>query len=81
MIVRITECIDRYNRKREPGEPPMTQARLAELLDVTQGAVSLWVNGQRAIGVPTALKIAEILGCSLDDLFSTATDSQGVIAQ
>lgn len=81
MVIRISECIDQYNRIRQPGEPPMTQARLAETLGVTQSAVSLWVNGKRAMSVATGLKIAEVLSCGLQDLFSLACDSQAVIEE
>lgn len=79
MVVRIVECIECYNRRRSPGEPAMTQARLAEALGVTQGAVSLWAHGKRAITVSTAFKIARLLDCQISDLFAMPSDSQHVI--
>jgi hypothetical protein len=35
----IGERIGEYNVSREPGEPEMTQRRVAEALNVTEGAV------------------------------------------
>lgn len=79
MKVKLTERIDAYNWGRNRGEPPMTQARLAKALGVTQSAVSLWANGKRPMTVPVALRVAVLLNCRLDDLFSLADDSQAVI--
>lgn len=52
-------------RKREN----MTQAVLAESLDVSRNTLSQYETGAR--NVPSALlpRIARALGCSIDDLF------------
>lgn len=48
-----------------------TQIRLAEVLGVTQGAVAMWETG-KAVPHPKKLKkIAELFGCSIEDLFET----------
>ncbi|MBN1837881.1 MAG: helix-turn-helix transcriptional regulator [Spirochaetales bacterium] len=70
MRALITERIARYNEQRLPGEPEMTQRRLAALLGVTEGAVSLWTNGRRPVPLRMAFRIAEVLGCGVDDLFA-----------
>lgn len=47
----------------------LSQAKLAELLGVEQSAVAMWevgINNPMADKLP---KIAEILGCTIDDLF------------
>lgn len=74
----LGECIDRYNDTRPVGEPAMTQARLADLLGVSQSATSLWVAGKRDMSVRMALRIGRILGCSVEDLFSLPADLQRV---
>jgi predicted transcriptional regulator len=38
-----------------------TQARLAQVLDVTDGAVSRWLAGKRPIPGPVALAVRQIL--------------------
>ncbi|MBN1459535.1 MAG: helix-turn-helix transcriptional regulator [Armatimonadetes bacterium] len=70
MRVLINEKIVEYNEHRPAGEPEMTQRRLAALIGVTEGAVSLWINSKRSVPMPTALQIAELLGCELGDLFA-----------
>ena len=70
MRVQITERIAEYNVHRPPGEPEMTQRRLAAFLGVTEGAVSLWINGKRPVPMRTAFRIAGLLDCSVEDLFA-----------
>lgn len=77
MQVQIVQRIAEYNKQREPGEPEMTQRRLAGLLRVTEGAVSLWANGKRPVPVRVALRMARLLGCRVEDLF-TPTDLHNV---
>ncbi len=68
---RILELIERYNREfREPGEPPMTQKRLAELAATSPSLVSRHIHGEVQMSVSKARRYAEILHCKVDDLFS-----------
>lgn len=46
----------------------MSQEKLANQLSVKQNTVSQWENGRRNPRVPMLVKIAEILGCSVNDL-------------
>ncbi len=39
-----------------------TQSRLAQVLDVTEGAVSRWLSGKRPIPGPVAYAVKQILG-------------------
>jgi transcriptional regulator with XRE-family HTH domain len=46
----------------------MTQAELAEAVGVTQATLSHYETGKRDVSVATLLRIAEVLGVSLQDL-------------
>ena len=46
----------------------MTQEQLAEAMDVTHGAVSLWESDDRSMNVKQADKLATALGVTLNDL-------------
>lgn len=46
----------------------MTQADLAEMLGVTPAAISRYESGERIPDIVTAAKIANALGCKVDDL-------------
>ncbi len=50
-----------YDRK-------MTQTELAAQLGVTQAAVSEWVREKKRPTIETCVKIADVLGCTLDEL-------------
>lgn len=45
-----------------------SQLEFAMALGVTQGAVSHWENGRRKPDIDDLVRIAELLGCKLDDL-------------
>ena len=47
-----------------------TQVSLAEILGVSQGTVANWENGARKPDVFMLKRIAEVLGCTTDDLLS-----------
>jgi transcriptional regulator with XRE-family HTH domain len=51
---------------------PMTQAELAEAVGVTQATLSHYENGKRDVSVATLLRIADVLGVSLQDLTESA---------
>jgi transcriptional regulator with XRE-family HTH domain len=46
----------------------LTQVELADKVGVTQRDVSRWETGRREPGVLTVKKMAQALGCSMDDL-------------
>lgn len=46
----------------------ITQEELAEKLNVGQNTISQWETGERIPRVPTVLKLAEVLGCSVGEL-------------
>ena len=46
-----------------------TQAKLAKLLGVTQGAVSLWEKGIASPRINTAKKLANLYGTTLDGIY------------
>ena len=48
----------------------MTQCQLAETIGVTQGAVSLWEAGDRKPDIIVLKKIANVLGCTTDELLA-----------
>lgn len=46
----------------------ITQGELAKRMEVTQGAVSQWEYGQTKPRSGTLSKLADILGCTVDEL-------------
>jgi DNA-binding XRE family transcriptional regulator len=77
VIVRLAECLATYNEHLSAGEEPMTQARLARDLDVSEAAVSRWVSGQRSMSSTLAVRVARLLNCSLDDLLTSSDCHDG----
>lgn len=63
----------RILRLREQAK--LTQTDVAELLGVTDGAVSNWEHGIRMPGVKNLLTLAELLGVSTDYLLCGYEDS------
>ena len=57
---------DNIKRLREAAG--MTQEQIAEIMNVTHGAVSLWESGKRSMNVKQADKLAQALGVTLNDL-------------
>ena len=49
-------------------EKGISQSQLATKMNVTQGAVSQWENGQVKPRADTLIKLAAILGCTVDEL-------------
>ncbi len=68
MRVAIDKCIESYNARLSPGEPPMNQVLLARALGLNQSTISRWQSGERAISLFWATRIAEVLCCPLEDL-------------
>ena len=50
----------------------ISQERLAELLGVTQGAVTQWECGRTHPGYTRLLKLADLLGVTVDELMKGA---------
>lgn len=50
------------------GREDLTQEAIAARLDITQGAVSQYLNGQTAINFKTALAFASLFGCAIEDI-------------
>ena len=51
-------------------ELDMKQQELSNTLNVTRQTMSLWVNGKANPTLETAFKIAKLLDCKVDDLFT-----------
>jgi len=51
--------------RRERG---LTQAELAKLIGVTTSAVGNWESGERIPRLPTLRKLADALGCQIEDI-------------
>lgn len=58
--------------RREKG---ITQKDFAERLGVTQGAVSQWEKGFSRPSIDKLSQIVNILGCNIDDLFSSKAEA------
>lgn len=50
----------------------LSQSDLAKLIDVSQQSIAKWETGENAPRADKLLKIAEILKCTVDDLFKDA---------
>ena len=49
----------------------MTQEELAAIMGTSQAAVGMWETGARMPRADKLPKLAEVLGCSVADLFNT----------
>jgi transcriptional regulator with XRE-family HTH domain len=56
------------NVERRRLELNLTQAQLAEMAGVTQGAISMIERGERTPSLDVIMKIAVALGCTIDEL-------------
>lgn len=57
--------LDIRNRRKAMG---MTQAKLSEKLGCSAITVCQWEIGTRTPGIETLVKLADIFGCTVDDL-------------
>lgn len=57
--------IKKYRLKRL-----MSQDELAEKMEVSQSTISMWENGGANPRADKIQKIAEVLDCTIDDLFA-----------
>lgn len=65
------------NLKRLRTEKGLTQAQLAESVGTTQRMIQKYESGERDIQkvqVQTVLKMAQALGCSMEDIISNSED-------
>lgn len=53
-----------------------TVAQLAERLRVTKATIYCWEHGQYSPNAALLPEIAELLGCSIDDLFFAGLDEE-----
>jgi transcriptional regulator with XRE-family HTH domain len=56
------------NVERRRRELNLTQAQLADKAGVTQGAISMIERGERVPSLDVLVKIADTLGCTIDEL-------------
>lgn len=56
------------NIEQRRNDLDMTQAKLAEKVGVTQGAISMIERGERVPSLDVIIKLAEALGCTVDEL-------------
>ena len=57
------------NRREQMG---LTQKELAQRIGVTQGAVTQWEIGISRPSLTTLCKLADVFGCSVDDIVRQA---------
>lgn len=48
----------------------LTQRELAVLMDTNEALISRWEKGQQYPTVPNVFKLAQVLNCKVDDLYS-----------
>ncbi len=61
-----------YAIRQRREELGLTQLRLAELLNVSQGTISQWENGSKTPSVDNLIALAKELRCSTDLLVGLA---------
>ena len=54
----------------------LTQGELASELGVDRSAVTKWETGEAMPRASLLPKLAEVLQCSIDDLYAASTDAQ-----
>lgn len=59
----------------------LTQVRLSELLEVSPRVYNRWENGSAAPRLDTLVKIADILGVTLDELVGRSEPTSEVVVQ
>lgn len=52
----------------------ISQEQLAKLMGTTQAAVAMWEIGARMPRAEKLPRLAEVLGCTVSDLFTKATE-------
>lgn len=62
------------NLKNIREQKGITQAQLAEMIGVTQGAVSAWETGRWEPTLATIRKASNVLNCTVDELIGGTND-------
>lgn len=68
------ECISRefsINLRERMREKGLTQKSLSELAGISQPMISNYLTKERVPSLPAAIRIADVLGCSLYDLIES----------
>lgn len=60
-------------------EKSLTQQDLANILDVTKGAIAMWETNKRTPDAETLLKLADVFSVSVDYLLDRETDSEEIL--
>lgn len=47
----------------------ITQRELAQMLGISQSTVAMWETGERSPKIHMIPKLAQVLGCTIDELF------------
>ena len=69
------ECKSQVKQLRE--SRGMTQRQLADRLNVSPAAVALWETGTNKPSMKNAVRLADILNCSIDALFGRDDSERG----
>lgn len=77
MKERSENMISTIKKYRERSK--ITQDELAKRLSITQGAISQWENGLSFPKTELLPRIAELLGCTVDELLSGETEDKAVL--
>lgn len=69
---RLSQLIAEYNERRGADEEPMTQRRLAGIVELHEVTVSRHVTGTTSIELSQAVAYAKALGVDVSELWSDA---------
>lgn len=69
--VRGGQIVDRFSSLVRPSDMSQVDEYITALTGTSQGAVALWETGARMPRADKLPKLAEVLGCSVADLFNT----------
>ena len=64
------------NIEKKRKEKGLLQSDLARELGVTQGAISQWEKGMTEPSIKYLVKMAQIFGCTVDELLVTETSGE-----
>jgi DNA-binding XRE family transcriptional regulator len=62
---RVGKCLLRYHLAKKK----MSQQELADRVDKTKQTISRYVNNQSVMSYETALNVARVLECDMEDLY------------
>ena len=77
MSVKMTNGGEAMNKIRMRREAMgLTQAKLANALGVSRTAVTMWETGKSRPRFELLPKIAQLLGCTIDDLYADEPEKE-----